>query len=94
MKTRAEHSEGTCDGITLEEADKSDDYFVCFYHDDGTDRIHWFQLCLCILATTLFTVSTNRLHDFFVKYGQFLDAVMHRNAHPVDYLYQKFKELK
>ena len=82
---KAEHDK-VGDGITLEEHPCStNNLFVCFYHDDGTDRIHWFEFCLLHLA-----------HKFDVYNSKdFLFECVETNiSNPVDYLYEYYKQLQ
>lgn len=63
---------------------------IIFYHNGvkASEPIHWFELCMTKVLAKLSKDDNNELgrmlHDIYVK--QF--------KHPVDYLYEKFKEIK
>lgn len=65
----------------------SSNKFVCFIADDGTTRVHWFQMCL-----------THFPHRLFKQISPYLAAsnviaAMSKGIHPVDFLHEKYLKL-
>ena len=57
---------------------------------DYEDRFHWFEFCMTHLADKIFED-----HDNFsnIKDG-FITIFSIKDEHPIDYLYEQFKQLK
>lgn len=51
--------------------------------------IHWFEFCIEYLSKKVFTIN----NQIMSGYDYFINNMRYTKKHPVDYLYEKFKEL-
>ena len=61
-----------------------------FLDSNGWTEIHWFEFCMTYLADKIF-----KDHDNFSNIkDSFITIFSIKDEHPIDYLYEQFKQLK
>ena len=70
---------------------KSCNFYFNVEEEKEEIKIHWFQFCMLHLASKIAFLKEESRLDIIkaIEYYQLND-----NTHPVDYLYEQFKELK
>jgi hypothetical protein len=69
----------------------SNNYLIFDIFDEGTPIIHWFEFCMTSLTNKL---AISDLENYNLPLETYMDCIVNKWHHPVDYLYKQFKELK
>ena len=79
--------------------DSMEDFCLSFEHicieygrdDKNFKIIHWFEFCMTSLTNKL---AISDLENYNLPLETYMDCIVNKWHHPVDYLYKQFKELK